>query len=77
MPLTENQIMLTAIGACSSKVSVITGPKFFLFMLISLCGNEVIFLRYPWHEKGGLFRFILYLVLETVKLFVDFVMSLS
>ena len=27
MPLTENQMRLTAAGACSSKVSVITGPE--------------------------------------------------
>ena len=41
MPLTENQIRLTATGACLSKVSVITGPenRFMLAVFISMITN--------------------------------------
>ena len=63
MPLTENQIMLTATGACSSKVSAITGSEFFfIYANRSLRERGHIF-TLPMAEKGR--SFSLYFILST------------
>ena len=71
----ENQIRLTARGACLSKASVITGPEKLFYANRSLRERGHIF-TLPMARKGRSFSLILYLF-ETVMLFVDFVMSLS
>ena len=72
----ENQIRLTARGACLSKASVITGPEKLFYANRSLRERAHIF-TLPMARKGRSFSLILYLVFETVMLFVDFVMSLK
>ena len=61
MPLTENQIRLTATGACLSKVSVITGPQkncFMLDVIISTIRNcngfKVKIMKYQLKRQVGL-----------------------
>ena len=47
MPLTEDQIMLTATGACLSKVSVITGPE----KLFYACLVYIYDLKLKWFQS--------------------------